>query len=161
MNNIVIAPAREDEWEEAMEVAWRTFLRFEAPEYTQEGADRFLEFISGNQLYQMFLCGEFKVMVAKERERIVGIAALRAGCHISLLFVDEKYHKMGIGRRLVAALQQTYLADGCVQLTVNSASYAIGFYEKLGFVKTDDMKTADGITYLPMRCMVRIKPDAE
>ena len=109
----------------------------------------------------MFLCGEFKVMVAKERERIVGMAALRAGCHVSLLFVDEKYHGMGIGRKLVAALQQTYLAEGCVQLTVNSAPSAIGFYEKLGFIKTDDMKTADGITYLPMRCMVEIKPDAE
>jgi len=161
MNNIVIAPARQDEWENAMEVAWRTFLKFEAPEYTQEGADHFLEFISGEQLYKMFLCGEFKVMVAKERERIVGMAALRAGCHVSLLFVDEKFHGMGIGRKLVAALQQTYLAEGCVQLTVNAAPYAIGFYEKLGFIKTDDMKTADGITYLPMRCMVKIKPDAE
>lgn len=161
MNNIVIAPARQDEWESAMEVAWRTFLKFEAPEYTQEGADHFLEFISGEQLYKMFLCGEFKVMVAKERGRIVGMAALRAGCHVSLLFVDEKFHGMGIGRKLVAALQQTYLAEGCVQLTVNAAPYAIGFYEKLGFIKTDDMKTADGITYLPMRCMVKIKPDAE
>lgn len=161
MNNIVIAPARQDEWESAMEVAWRTFLKFEAPEYTQEGADHFLAFISGEQLYKMFLCGEFKVMVAKERERIVGMAALRAGCHVSLLFVDEKFHGMGIGRKLVAALQQTYLDEGCVQLTVNAAPYAIGFYEKLGFIKTDDMKTADGITYLPMRCMVKIKPDAE
>jgi len=156
MNNIVIAPAKEDEWESAMEVAWRTFLKFEAPEYTKEGADHFLEFISGEQLYKMFLCGEFKVLVARDGERIVGVASLRAGCHVSLLFVDERYHKRGIGRKLVAALQQNYLADGCVQLTVNAAPYAVGFYEKLGFIKTDDMKTADGITYLPMRCMARI-----
>ena len=160
MNDIVIAPARNDEWESAMEVAWRTFLRFEAPDYTKEGVDHFLTFISGEQLYKMFLCGEFKVMVARDGERVVGVASLRAGCHVSLLFVDEKYHKRGIGRKLIAALQQHFLAEGCVQLTVNAAPYAIGFYEKLGFIKTDDMKTADGITYLPMRCMVRIEPEA-
>ena len=161
MNNIIIAPAREDEWESAMEVAWRTFLKFEAPVYTQEGTDHFLEFISGEQLYKMFLCGEFKVMVARDGERVIGVVALRAGCHVSLLFVDEKYHRQGIARRLVSALQSNYLAEGNVQLTVNAAPYAVGFYEKLGFIKTDDMKTADGITYLPMRCMVRIMPEAE
>ncbi|MBO4679583.1 MAG: GNAT family N-acetyltransferase [Lachnospiraceae bacterium] len=159
MNDIVIAPARHDEWESAMEVAWRTFLKFEAPDYTKEGVEHFLSFISSEQLYKMFLCGEFKVMVARDGERIIGIASLRAGCHVSLLFVDEKYHKRGIGRRLIAALQQHFLAEGCVQLTVNAAPYAIGFYEKLGFIKTEDMKTADGITYLPMRCMVRIEPE--
>ena len=158
MNDIVIAPAKEDEWESAMEVAWRTFLKFEAPEYTKEGIDHFLEFISGEQLYKMFLCGEYKVMVARDGARVIGVAALRAGCHVSLLFVDDRYHKKGIGRKLIAALQSTYLTDGSVQLTVNAAPYAVKFYEKIGFIKTDDMKTADGITYLPMRCMVRVEP---
>ena len=161
MNNIVIASAREDEWESAMEVAWRTFLKFEAPEYTKDGTDHFLEFISGEQLYKMFLCGEYKLMVARDGERVVGVASLRAGGHVSLLFVDERYHGQGIGRKLVSALQSTFLTDGNIQMTVNAAPYAVGFYEKLGFIKTDDMKTADGITYLPMRCMVRISPEAE
>ena len=161
MNNIVIAPARKDEWESAMEVAWRTFLKFEAPEYTKSGTEHFLEFISGEQLYKMFLCGEYKLMVARDGERVIGVASLRAGGHVSLLFVDERYHGQGIGRKLVSALQSNYLAGGSIQLTVNAAPYAVGCYEKLGFIKTDDMKTADGITYLPMRCMVRIRPEAE
>ena len=156
MNNIVISPARTDEWESAMELAWRTFLKFEAPVYTREGTEHFLEFISGEQLYKMFLCGEFKMIVARDGERIVGVACLRAGHHISRLFVEHMYHRFGIGKRLVATLQRMCSDGNSVQLTVNAAPYAIGFYEKLGFIKTDDLKTADGITYLPMRCMTRI-----
>ena len=161
MNNIVISPAKADEWESAMEVAWRTFLKFEAPVYTKEGTEHFLEFISGERLYKMFLCGEYKMLVAKDGERVAGVACLRAGNHISLLFVEHRYQRFGIGRRLVSELQRMYCSGDSCQLTVNAAPCAIGFYEKLGFIKTDDMKTADGITYLPMRCMVRISPEAE
>ena len=156
MNNVIIAPAEADDWEEAMELAWRTFLKFEAPDYSKEGTEHFLEFISGQELYKMFLCGEYKLLVARDEKKIVGVASLRTGSHISLLFVDEHYHKQGIATRLVAALQREFMTGECVQLTVNAAPYAVGFYEKLGFIKTDDFKTADGITYLPMRCMSRI-----
>ncbi|MBO4617431.1 MAG: GNAT family N-acetyltransferase [Lachnospiraceae bacterium] len=156
MSDIVIDIARAEDWEDAMELAWRTFLKFEAPEYSQEGTDKFLEFISGQELYKMFLCGEYKVLAARDDSKIVGVASLRTGNHISLLFVDEKYHRRGIATRLVAALQREFITGECVQMTVNAAPYAVGFYEKLGFIKTDDFKTADGITYLPMRCMVRI-----
>ncbi|MBR6307155.1 MAG: GNAT family N-acetyltransferase [Lachnospiraceae bacterium] len=156
MNDILIDIAKAEDWEDAMELAWRTFLKFEAPGYSKEGTDHFLEFISGQELYKMFLCGEYKVVVARDGERIVGVASLRAGNHISLLFVDERYHKHGIATRLVAALQREFVTGECVQMTVNAAPYAVGFYEKLGFIKTDDFKTADGITYLPMRCMTRL-----
>ena len=56
-----IRRANVEEWEAAMELVWKTFLKFEAPVYSQEGSDNFLNFISGEKLYQMFLIGEYLV----------------------------------------------------------------------------------------------------
>ncbi len=156
-SNINIGKALKDDWEPAMELAWKTFLKFEASDYGREGTDNFLKFISGEELYKMFLIGEYKVYVAKERERIVGVATLRSGHHISLLFVDEAFHKNGIGRRLLAALQQSAYEDTkSLIMTVNAAPYAIDFYKKLGFTETDSLKTADGICFLPMQVFTKI-----
>ena len=74
--DINISFAKPEEWEAAMELAWRTFLVFEGPEYSQEGIDNFLKFISEERLFQMFLIGDFKLAVAKKDEMIVGVGAL-------------------------------------------------------------------------------------
>lgn len=156
MSEIEIMKASKEDWEPAMEVAWRTFLKFEAMEYGKEGTDHFLEFISGEQLYEMFLNGEYKVVVAKKSKKVLGVASLRAGNHVSLLFVDEKYHKLGIGKKLLAFLQSNCLEKDSVTLTVNAAPYAVNFYEKVGFERVDDFQKADGIIYLPMMCLKKI-----
>ena len=102
-----VRPACTDEWEAAMELCWRTFLKFEAPVYAEEGKENFLKFISGNELYRMFLDGNYRVWVAVSNGKPVGVGSLRAGNHISLLFVDEKWHRRGIGTALVREMQRS------------------------------------------------------
>lgn len=152
-SNIVIRYAREEEWEPAMEIAWRTFLNFEADEYGEEGKKNFLDFISSEQLFQMFRLGSYRLAVAYQGEQMVGMASMRGTNHISLLFVDQNYHRRGIGTSLLAFLQ-----DGLDQkaMTVNASPYGAPFYSKVGFVKTNDWVTADGITFLPMICNTQI-----
>lgn len=158
--NINIGKALPEDWEPAMELAWRTFLKFEAPDYGKEGTENFLKFISGEELYKMFLIGEYKVYVAKENDTIVGVATLRSGHHISLLFVDEAFHKKGIGKGLLSALQQDISEEyNSLIMTVNAAPYAIDFYKKLGFFETDSLKAADGICFLPMQIFTKINDD--
>ncbi len=146
---IIIRKAFESEWEQAMELAWKTFLKFEADEYGEEGKKNFLDFISNEQLFQMFLTENYKLSLALCEGKIVGMVTLRSGHHISLLFVDEKYHRKGIATALLSHIQSE-LEDKT--LTVNSSPYGEAFYSKVGFVKTDEWTTADGITYLPMIC---------
>lgn len=156
IGGIVVVPAKEEDWEPAMDLCWKTFLRFEASVYTREGVMNFLKFISGEQLHDMFANGDYKVFVAKEEDRIVGVGSLRAGTHISLLFVDASYQMRGIGRALVRAMQQEVPAgDGC-KLTVNSSPYGEGFYHRLGFLDTDKQQKADGILYTPMTLLQKI-----
>ena len=90
-------------------------------------------------------------MVALDGDRIIGIISLRNNNHISLLFVEENYHKKGIGTKLIQELAK-YLTteEGITRMTVNAAPYAIGFYHKIGFADTDTEQENDGIRYTPM-----------
>lgn len=148
--SIVITKAGREDWEPAMELAWRTFLKYEAPVYTKEGVDNFLCFISEERLYKMFLAGEYLLFVAKRDAKIVGMIGVRSGHHISLLFVDEKYHKQGIGRSLVLTVANELRSRRCDLITVNASPYGLPFYKRLGFMETDEVKFTDGITYYPM-----------
>lgn len=148
--NVVVRIATSEDWEAAMELAWRTFLKFEAPVYGEEGTKHFLDFISEEKLFKMFLAGEYPMLVATSDNRIVGMAALRGKGHVSLLFVDEKYHHKGIGSKLIKGLLRIAESNGQGLMTVNAAPYAVEFYKRAGFVASGDETKADGITYTPM-----------
>lgn len=149
-DRLLITHAGTGDWESAMELAWRTFLRFEAPVYEKEGVDNFLAFISEERLYKMFLAGEYLLYVAKKDGKTVGMLGIRSGTHISLLFVDSDYHRQGIGKRLVYTAVTELRGRGCNIITVNSSPYGLPFYKSLGFLETEGEKHADGITYYPM-----------
>lgn len=150
IENILVRPIVNEEWENAMGLAWKTFLRFEGTDYTQEGIDNFQDFITDQTLRRMFLQGEYILYGAFYRNQIVGIISLRNKQHISLLFVDEEYHMMGIGRKLIYEMKKLEKELGGCRLTVNSSPYAVGFYHKIGFVDTNIEQTKDGIRYTPM-----------
>lgn len=151
MEEYEIRFAYNEEWQEAMTIAWKTFLKFEACDYSERGVQSFQEFITDETLRKMFIKGEYRLLVALKDKKIVGIISVRDGSHISLLFVDEMFHKKGIGRLLVNTLGK-YLKqeEGKTKMTVNAAPYAIGFYHKLGFVDIQTEQETDGIRYTPM-----------
>ena len=121
---------KKNEWDMAMQLAWDTFLVYEAPDYNSEGIKNFHEFVKGDELKNMFMLGEYYTLGAfDENDVIVGILGIRKHWHISLLFAEE----------------------GIKEMTVFSAPFAIEFYHKLGFTDLDDEKTADGIRYTPMK----------
>lgn len=146
-----IRSAYRDEWEEAMALAWRTFLKFEADVYTPEGVQNFENFITDETLHRMFVMGAYQMFVALDGKKIVGMITLRDNAHISLLFVDEKYHRRGIGRSLIQYLANYLLSEvQASRVTVNSSPYGEGFYHKLGFRDLRPQEQRDGITYTPM-----------
>lgn len=151
-DNILIRTINENEWEEAMNLAWDTFILYEAPEYTKEGITSFRNFVRDPILKTLFIEGKYNVLAAFNNNTIVGIIGVRNETHISLLFVDSEYHKKGIARRLVEkTFERTYEKYGKREMTVNSSPYAVGFYHKMGFVDTDIEQTTDGIRYTPMK----------
>ena len=99
-----IRKARKNEWDDIMQLAWRTFLQFEAGDYSEEGIRNFNDFITDYHLYQLFLQGDYPTFVATDRGKIIGLITLRNRTHISLLFVDAAYHMKGVGRALMEAM---------------------------------------------------------
>lgn len=146
-----IRSAYRDEWDDAMALAWKTFMQFEADVYTAEGVRNFEDFITDTTLHRMFIMGVYQMFVALDSKQIVGMLTLRNTSHISLLFVDEKYHRRGIGRALIEYLQEYLLSEtGISKITVNAAPYGVAFYHKLGFRDLRPEEEKDGIKYTPM-----------
>lgn len=147
----IIRWARETEWASAMKMIWKTFLKFEGKDYTQEGIKNFFDFITDDDLYVAFLKGTYRMMVAVDGERIIGAGSIRSRNHLSLLFVDEEYHHMGIGSALLAGLCD-YLkkeaGEHCMSL--KAAPYAVNFYRKQGFRTVKPEEEYSGIRVTAM-----------
>lgn len=143
--------AHVEEWEAAMKMVWKTFLKFEGQEYTEEGIRNFREFITDEELYEAFLNGTYQVMLALDGNRIIGMASIRYCNHLSLLFVDEEYHRKGVGRALMKRLCE-YLKEeaGERYISLKAAPYAVNFYRKLGFQTTRPEEEYSGIRVTSM-----------
>lgn len=152
MQNIefVVRKLNVSEWEMAMQLAWDTFLVYEAPEYEKLGIDNFHDFVKGNELRELFLRGDYDAYGAFIGDVIVGIIGMRNQNHISLLFVEAIYHHQGIATKLIDTVKALVRKRGYGEMTVNSSPYAVSFYHKLGFKSLDKELKADGIRYTPM-----------
>lgn len=133
---------------EALSLAKEVFMKFEAPVYPYEGVDSFLSYVDGDRLKTGIDDGNILVFAAFSDDVICGMMAVFRNGHISLAFVSGYLHRQGIGRMLFDAADKELR---CLEYTVNSSPYGIGFYKKLGFCEVDMEQISDGIIYTPMK----------
>ena len=149
---IIIRKAMMADWEETMEMTWRTFMKFEAADYGMEGVENFRNFIADPMLKRMFLLGNYHMFVATHMGEIVGMVSLRDKNHVSLLFVDEAYHRKGIGRKLIETIGAFSKEEyGRNEITVNAAPYGLAFYKTIGFHSISPLTCNGGIKYISMK----------
>lgn len=143
-----------DEYRQAMDLCWRVFCQFESGIFGREGMESFSRFINDEDLYKVYLNGGFPVVAAYCGRNMIGVAALRSGPHLSLLFVEGCYQHMGVGRALVNYchnwLVSVFTGLGNEKLTVNASPVGAEFYHKLGFKDMGPGVKKDGIYYTPM-----------
>ena len=77
-------------------------------------------------------------------EDMIGTAALKkldsGRCELKALYLLEKYHKKGLGRRLLNTVLQKARQDGYGEIyldTLSSSRRAVCLYEKAGFERTE------------------------
>ena len=145
MNIKLLEQNQKQKKQEALDLALRVFMVFEAPDYNTEGIANFSEFVSNKEKTDALT-----MYGAYQDDKLVGMGATRnGGRHISLLFVEPEFHRQGIGQQLVKTMLRK-----CPEsiITVNSSPYAVGMYKKMGFAPIDTELTKDGIRYTPMEC---------
>ena len=131
------------EMEEAISLTWKTFLEFEAPDYTEEGIKEFQKCINDKKWIETKdFWGAF------DNGKLLGIIATDNYTHISLFFVDGNHHNKGIGRKLYNKICELNKSGF---YTVNSSPYARKIYEHLGFEYTDKKQCINGIIFYPMK----------
>lgn len=140
---------------DALELVWEVFEKYEAPDYEEMGIKTFRHFIEYSNMAEKVHQGEMTFWGCYLNNFLVGVIALREGQHISLLFVREQFHHLGIASRLIkmAVAHVEAMKPAIRAVTVNASPYAVGFYEKVGFQALGPEKTADGIRFTSMRLM--------
>ena len=129
---------------EAISLVWNVFLKYEVPDYTQEGIDEFYKSIHDKEYLNMLT-----IYAAYQEDKMVGVIATRsAGTHIALFFVEENHHRQGIGKKLFEVVSKQNESEF---ITVNASPYAVPVYHKLGFHDTDTQQEVNGLKFVPMQ----------
>ncbi len=151
--NFIIRKLLPNELDKALELAWDTFLEFEAPDYGLKGVEEFKHSIIENEDFKKAcLSGENRMWGAFDGNKLAGIFVMRGATHICLVFTHRDYHRMGVATAVFRTLLQDIRneAPSVKELTLNSSPYGKPFYHKIGFVDTDSEKTVNGIRFTPM-----------
>ncbi|HEY5583234.1 MAG TPA: GNAT family N-acetyltransferase [Ruminiclostridium sp.] len=140
---MVITKLAQKDIYEALKLVLNVFMMFEAPDYIDEGINTFKSCISNQEFI-----GSLAIFGAFKNNQVVGVIATRnEGNHIALFFVDGKYHRQGIGKKLFEAVIENSTSH---KITVNSSPYAIEAYHHLGFIDTNSEQLSNGMRYTPM-----------
>ena len=142
--------AQIEDLEEISNLAKKIYLKYNSSLDTDEGINNILTFINyDNLLMRTYIDGSLilKAMDIK-KNTIIGFIEIRNYNHISLLFVDDKYFRLGLGKELFERAKDIMPSD---KYSVNSSDYAVEFYKKLGFVAIyDNIKVENGVHFHPM-----------
>lgn len=124
---------------------------FIAHEFAPDARERFLATLSPEAI-ERYLAAGFRYHVAEAGGELVGVVATRAESHVYHLFVGGSARGTGLGRRLWERARDASRAAGHRgDFTVNASRFAVGFYEKLGFVRDGPEREQDGVVSVPMR----------
>ena len=138
--------------EEALNLVWKVFEEFEAPDYSDEGVQEFKKFIVPENYIDKIIKSELLMWGCFLENQIIGVITTRPPCHIALLFVDKAFHRKGIARSLLNTVLDHYKkTSNHTEITVNSSPYALEAYRRLGFVDTDTEQLKNGIRFIPMK----------
>lgn len=148
-----------DDAEAAAELVEEVFDAFVAPDYVPEGIRAFHAYNEVETVRQR-LQGQGSGWVAERDGAVIGYMEMR-GSHITRLFVDGRWQRRGIGRRLVEAARTDVAASPVLgstgdrrTITVNAAPSSVAAYVRLGFKATGPQQEKDGIAFVPMEMPV-------
>ena len=141
---MTIRRIRDAEMGAALDLVWRVFLEYEAPDYPEAGVQEFRRsiddpaWVGAREFFGAF----------DDSGEILGVLATKDRTHIALFFVDSARQRQGIGRALYREAQARNPGGF---FTVNASPYAHGVYLHLGFHDTAPEQYVNGLRFFPMK----------
>lgn len=151
---IIIRKFRKSDTISAALLIAKTYRKFNRFEFQNKSAFwRYLNYYNPRnctraELYNRFIATPI-CYVAIKNSQFIGV--IRGTTHrIVNLYVDERYHHQGVGRRLLEKFETDVLRHKSVDIKVRSSLYAVSFYQHLGYRKTTGPRTFRGLRIQPM-----------
>jgi GNAT superfamily N-acetyltransferase len=127
-----------------------------APDFSPQGCDSFLEFVEAQR--GKWDSRDTVAVVARWRDRPVGVILLREPGHIQLFFVKRDWQNKGVGRLLLSAAVRLVKErmPRASMLSVNAAPGSVQAYAAMGFTSgTGGELEVDGVVHTPMYLSLR------
>lgn len=148
---MIYRQAKVTDSQQMADLIYRVALLFKAIDFTDIGWQFSCEFNTVENIEARFEQSNYVSHVCEVDNQLVGLISIADNQVITQLFVDEDFREKGVASRL---WQESLNAIGeqlnLSQFRVKSSSFAIKFYEKLGFEIAGERQCSNGIWYIPM-----------
>lgn len=145
-----VRPALEADAARVSQVILAALLTSNAQDYPASVIERVQASFTTDSVRQ--LMQRRQMFVALVDGELLGTASLD-GRVVRSVFVDPAYHGHGLGRQLMAAVEQAALDSGLTSLVVPSSVTAEGFYARLGFVRVREHYEGEELTLIMERAL--------
>lgn len=103
------------EYSHGIALSLNAFIESGSVDFDVQGLETFKSFI-----YNRELMDKPTIFGVFENDILIGIIGIKDSCaHISLFFINPKYHSKGVGRKL---FDYAYASQRAEQITINSSS---------------------------------------
>ncbi len=137
---------------EAVKLIREGYEKFVSHDYTPQGSVRFFDYVSEDGFAGRIDGGTHFSLVAVKDGELIGIIEMKDFEQCTLFYVNARFHGQGIGRWLFdeAVAHCRASKPSLKTIKVNSSTYAVTAYKKLGFKAEGMLQEADGVVYQPM-----------
>jgi GNAT superfamily N-acetyltransferase len=132
MRELVIRAASEVDASAIAELCQRTVRETNAADYTPEAIERIVAFFAAAEVLRRM--ADRKVFVACDGEMLAGTASLGPD-KVHTVFVHTGLQQRGVGRRMMAFVEDVARGEGRRALALSSSITAVPFYARLGYVE--------------------------
>jgi GNAT superfamily N-acetyltransferase len=122
-------------------------------DYGESAVRQFIRFYSPSFVAEYALAGD--MLVADANEEIIATVTLEDG-RVRNLFVRPDCHRLGLGRLLMARVEDLAREKGLTKLTLQAGLSAVEFYQKIGYSRTGEITERIGSAQVKMVMMEKV-----
>lgn len=128
----IIREGNTDDLEELQQLFVYTLTTICKKDYNEEQIIAWTSSIENKQRWLDILTKQY-IIVAQDKDKIIGFASLDNGNYIDLFYVHKDYLRQGVGKKLYAGLEREAVKHKKKTLHSDVSKTARPFFEKKGF----------------------------